>query len=296
MLLLLTVSGDGTSDRIVDSLGDGVFRYNFDQISDYKLSFGIDGFEIINPKGRRICSDEARCVFWWKAFSASESQLDKFFIAEAKYLFFELYNWFQNRGSVKGNSIRFHDRYGKIGILAEAAKYFLVPKTIYSFGLLGEELVPYEHRITKSLSSQQTSNGSVLFTTDVSSKALDPSFPWFLQEKITSKSDITCLLVKDEIFSFHRDRSVLKGLDWRAEQSFDPYVEEWLPYKLSASQKTSLLSLSSDLGVDWGRYDLMLGEDGELIFLEFNANGQFVFLDYWEKYGIMDAVVKYLQA
>ena len=296
MLLLLTISGDGTSDRIVDRLGDGVFRYNFDQISDYKLSFGLDGFEIINPKGRRICSGEARSVFWWKAFLASESEVDKFFIAEGKYIFYEIYNWFQNRGSVRGNSNRFHDRFGKITILAEASKYFSVPKTVYSYGLLGEEFVPYNCRITKSLSSQQTSNGSVLFTTDVSSKDLDPNFPWFLQEKIASKYDITCFLVKDRIFPFYRDRSLLKGLDWRAEQTFDPYVEEWLPYPLSASQKSSLLSLSSKLGVNWGRYDFMLSENGDLVFLEFNANGQFVFLDYWGKYGVMDAVIEYLQS
>ncbi len=33
---------------------------------------------------------------------------------------------------------------------------------------------------------------------------------------------------------------------------------------------------------------------GELVFLEYNANGQWVFLDYQQKYGLLRSVVKYL--
>lgn len=295
MLLLLTISGDGTSDRIVDRLGSGVFRYNFDQLSQYKLRFGVDAFEIINPAGHRISSEDARSVFWWKAFSAVEHELDKFFVAEGKYIFFEIYNWFQDRGMVKGNSVRFHNRFGKISILSKARKHFNVPETVYTFGLLGEDIVPKNNRITKSLSSEPTSNGTVLFTTDVSNKSLDPAFPWFLQTKLTSRYDITCFLVNGNLFCFSRDRKMLSGLDWRAEQTFDPNVQEWEPYSLSEAETKALLELSAELGVEWGRYDFMLGEEGELVFLEFNANGQFVFLDFWEKHGIMDAVIEYLE-
>ena len=88
---------------------------------------------------------------------------------------------------------------------------------------------------------------------------------------------------------------MLSGLDWRAEQTFDPNVQEWEPYSLSEAETKALLELSAELGVEWGRYDFMLGEEGELVFLEFNANGQFVFLDFWEKHGIMDAVIEYLE-
>jgi len=295
VLLLLTVSGDGTSDRIIERLGEKVFRYNFDQLSHYKLRFGVDGFEIVNPVGFSITSNNARSAFWWKAFSAAEAGVDKFFIAEGKYIFHELYAWFSKQGKVKGNSIRFHDNLGKIALLKEAQNFFSIPKTIYSYGLLGEQAVPKNNRITKSLTSEQASDGTVLFTADVSSKELDPKFPWFLQEKIDSSFDVTCFLVGKKIFAFSRDRKTLKGLDWRAEQTFDANIEEWVPYKLSSSEQNSLLCLSSKIGVDWGRYDFLLNTNGELVFLEFNANGQFVFLDYWNKYGVMDAVIKYLQ-
>jgi hypothetical protein len=133
-----------------------------------------------------------------------------------------------------------------------------------------------------------------LFTTDVSGKNLSPEHPWFLQEKLSSRFDVTCVLVGTMVFSFARDRTHLKGLDWRSEQTFDVNVEEWTPFELSAENTDRLLRLSAEIGVEWGRYDFMLNKYDELVFLEFNANGQFVFLDYWNKFGIMDAVISYL--
>jgi len=41
---------------------------------------------------------------------------------------------------------------------------------------------------------------------------------------------------------------------------------------------------ASGFYVDWSK----------LIFLEYNANGQFVFLDYNNQFGLLDAVVDYL--
>jgi hypothetical protein len=40
----------------------------------------------------------------------------------------------------------------------------------------------------------------------------------------------------------------------------------------------------------------MLTAAGEIKFLEFNANGQWVFLDFHEKYGLLDCVVEYLKS
>jgi hypothetical protein len=216
-------------------------------------------------------------------------------LSERKYIFTELYNWFDDNGVIKGNSARYHDSFGKIRTLSKAKEYFKIPQTVYSYGLLGESLVPRNNRVTKSLSSSLTSDGMALFTTDVSGKNLSPEHPWFLQEKISSRFDVTCVLVGKKIFSFARDRANLRGLDWRAEQNFDVNVEEWTPLELSAGNTDRLLRLSVEIGVEWGRYDFMINESDELVFLEFNANGQFVFLDYWDKFGIMDAVISYLR-
>lgn len=294
MLLLLTSSGDGTSDRLAQNLKEKVFRLNFDQLPEFKIKFDLHGWSIENPVGRKISSESATSVIWWKAFIASPAAYDHYLKAESKYFFREIYSWFYDYGKVKGNSIDFHNQYGKLRICRLASKYFRTPQSLITYQLEGEGSVDKSNRIVKSLSSEMVAERKALFTTDVSNKSLDPKFPWFIQEKIEAKSDLTFFIVGEKIFGFERSRNELKGLDWRAEQKFQVDTDEWMPYQFSSVFASKLHQLNRDLGVDWGRYDFMLDHNDEIHFLEFNANGQWVFLDFKEKYGLLDAVVRYL--
>jgi hypothetical protein len=295
MILLLTSSGDGTSDRLSQKLGDQIFRLNFDQLPEFKISFSCDEWNIENPVGRRISSSTAKAVLWWKAFVAAPEGYERFLKAEAKYFFWELYSWFRSQGKIKGNPPDFHNRFGKVQICKLAQSYFLVPKTLVTYQLLNEQFVPIENRIVKSLSSEMLENNKSLFTTDVSNKKLDPKFPWFIQEKVTANFDLTMFVVGAKVFGFSRDRSKLEGLDWRSEQNFNMKSDEWLPFTITDEVKYKIHSLNKDLGIEWGRYDFLVNANDEIIFLEFNPNGQWVFLDYQNKYGLLDSVVEYLK-
>lgn len=296
MLLLLTSAGDGTSDRLAYKLGNQVFRLNFDQLPEYKISFELNKWYVENPVGRSISSDVATTVLWWKAFAATAEGYDKYLREESKYFFRELYSWFNDHGTIKGNPIDFHNSYGKMRIGKIASKYFDVPDSLITYQLNNELAVPKHNRIVKSLTSELVADGKALFTSDVSNRELDPNFPWFLQEKIEAKSDLTFFIVGKKIFGFERSRSALTGLDWRAEQSLDGSIEEWFPFETTNGFKDKLARLNNDLGIEWGRYDFMLTTDGKIKFLEFNANGQWVFLDFYEKYGLLDCVVEYLKS
>ena len=57
----------------------------------------------------------------------------------------------------------------------------------------------------------------------------------------------------------------------------------------------SLRMLSAELDLEFGRYDFMLDDSGALAFLEVNANGQWVFLDITDKYGLLDCVVTWMK-
>ncbi len=296
MLLLLTSAGDGTSDRLAHKLGNQVFRLNFDQLPEYKISFELNKWYVENPVGRFISSDLATRVLWWKAFAATAESYDKYLKEESKYFFRELYSWFKDHGTIKGNPIDFHNSYGKMRIGKIASKYFDVPDSLITYQLSNEIAVPKHNRIVKSLTSELVAEGKALFTSDVSNRELDPNFPWFLQEKIEAKSDLTFFIVGKKIFGFERSRSALAGLDWRAEQSLDGSIEEWFPFETTTEFKDNLARLNNELGIEWGRYDFMLTADGKIKFLEFNANGQWVFLDFYEKYGLLDCVVEYLKS
>ncbi|HQR83184.1 MAG TPA: hypothetical protein PK283_09775, partial [Thiotrichales bacterium] len=128
MLLLLTGSKDGTSDRIIAMMGNQVFRLNYDLWSDYQMAFSPDGWQISNPSGRVISSDSVSRVLFWKPFDYFLT-VDKLVSSEIKYVFRELYDWCVTRGMLRGTPFYFHQKHGKINILSIAKKYFDIPKT-----------------------------------------------------------------------------------------------------------------------------------------------------------------------
>lgn len=294
MLLLITGSDNRTSDKIVSKLEANVFRLNYDIWFEYTFSFSPDGWNISNPSGHTINSKIVSSVFYWKAFNYPVT-CDKLTEGEIGYIFRELYEWCIHRGMLRGNPFYFHQRLGKLNILNIAQKYFKTPKSLVSIGLLNTDDFS-SSVVIKSLSSEVTSDYKAVITTEVDIDDLDPAYPWFLQEKVESYWDITVFVCGDKLFSFRRDRTDLKGVDWRAEQGLGTIEKrEWIPFELDITSSQLVTDLSGELGVNWGRYDFMLNYDNELIFLEFNANGQWGFLDPLDEYGLLEQVVRYLQ-
>lgn len=297
MLLLITGSYDGTADRLVLSYGENIFRLNYDLWQDYQLAFKNDGWLIRSPSGLEITSDTVSAAYWWKAFSYF-TQDDRMVKSEVKYVLRDIYGWCQSRGIAKGNSIDFHNRFGKLTIIGLASKYFSVPKTLVAFNGCQFQEMNSSPVVAKSLSSELSDNEGALMTTEVELDKLDPSYPWYLQHKIESNWDVTVFYCGGNVFPFRRSREGLKGLDWRADQSLEALLqEEWQPMTCNRTFASNLKALSSDLGIDFGRYDFMtIGDTDELAFLEFNANGQWVFLDPFNKHGLLSAVTKWLKA
>jgi hypothetical protein len=295
MLLLITSSLDGTSDRLVDKFGAEVFRLNYDLWKDYQLSYDNDGWEVINPSGLSINSKTVTCAYWWKAFSAWPLNQDKYITAEVKYIFRDIYGWCLRHNLVKGNSTDFHNNFGKMNIINMAKNYFSVPQTLVTIGNHNLNNLSGKTTVVKSLASSISDDKTVMFVSEVPLDKLDPSYPWQLQEKIDSKWDITVFYCNKRSFAFKRSRDNLKGLDWRAAQDLKYKDQEWFPYDLNHTQEKSIINLSKDLGIEFGRYDFMENVSGGLEFLEYNANGQWVFLDITNKYGLLDHVVVWLK-
>ena len=295
MLLLITGSQDPTSSLLVLQIGsEHVFRFNYDLFKDYTLEFTPNYWKISNPTGHSIDSNNVTSCFWWKAFNFYLMDQEKFVVEEVKYIFRELYHWCRLRGITKGNPHDFHNHMGKMNILSIASRYFKTPSTLTSIGLGGVQSLGEMPIVAKSFTSGLTVTNKALMTTAVSKESLHPDFPWFLQELLSSKADITIFICGKSFFAYSRDRSQLKGLDWRAEQNFqDMAAKEWFRFDLSTQLQKSVMEFCAVLDVDWGRLDLM-EVDSEMVFLEFNANGQWVFLDYSGKDGLVKTVSEYL--
>ena len=143
------------------------------------------------------------------------------------------------------------------------------------------------------LTSGLTTTNKALFTTVVDAAKLDPRYPWYLQEKVEANSDLTIFVCGKRHFAFERDRTGLKGLDWRNQDDIFSLEQKWKPFSLTTKQSKAVSAFLKHCAVDWGRIDFLL-TGSKLVFLEYNANGQFGFLDPKHEYGILDCVVDYL--
>jgi hypothetical protein len=219
---------------------------------------------------------------------------EKFIAEEVKYIFREIYGWFLARSITKGTNPEFHRFKGKIQILNAASAYFEIPKTVCGWGsAIRSEARSKKRIVAKSLTSGLTTTNKALFTTEVDCAKLDPRYPWYLQEKIDADADLTIFVCGKRYFAFERDRSGLKGLDWRNQEDSFNAEQKWTRFSLTKQHREAVSAFLHQIGVDWGRIDF-LRTGSKLVFLEYNANGQFGFLDTKHEFGIFDTVVEYL--
>ena len=255
MLLVLTGSKDGTADLLFSKIGNKGFRFNYDIFSDYSVVVRPESWSIENPTGLKITNSTATAAFWWKAFNFFVEEED-YVAEEVKYIFREIYGWFLARSLTKGNSPEFHRFNGKIQILNAASAYFEIPKTICGWGdAIKSRTWSRKGLVAKSLTSGLTTTNKALFTTEVDSSKLDHRYPWYLQEKVDAESDVTIFVCGKRLFAFERNRSGLKGLDWRNQEDMFSLEQKWTPFSLSKAQSDAVAAFLLKLGVDWGRLD-----------------------------------------
>lgn len=289
----MTGSIDGTADLLFSRLGDKAFRFNYDIFSDYEVELHPHKWSIKNPTGLSINNSTASAAFWWKAFNYFIKD-EEYISEEVKYIFREIYGWFLSRGLTKGTSPDFHRFRGKLNLLQTAGAFFTIPESACGWGWSLSKALPNSNAtVAKSLSSGLTTTNKALFTTEVNLSKLDYRYPWFLQERIDAISDVTVFICGDKLFSFERIRTGMKGLDWRNQDDVFDIEQKWNPIVLSKNDLNNTKNFTKEIDVDWGRIDF-LKRGNELIFLEYNANGQFGFLDDLNTHGVFDAVVDYL--
>ena len=295
MLLILTGLGDGTADALVDHMRGDFFRLNLDDFASYEFELSSNHWKIRNPAGLEISSETSTRCLWWKPFMYQLSH-DRYVQQEVKVIAQNIYSWFLARNLVVGNPPFLEDQWGKLRQADVASEFFDVPRQICGWGeeflKTAQKIFGQDPVVVKSLAAQLTDSGKAVFTTEVDLRLLDSTVPWYIQAKVVSDFDVTILFAGDSFFAFSKSRKSLTSLDWRKDQFSDP--EPWSPYELSTAEKDSLANFSRELSINWGRADFLLVE-GQLVFLEINPNGQWVFLDPSNKTGLLTSVAEYIE-
>lgn len=270
-------------------MSGGVFRLNTDIIRDYYVNWTKKGFHLADPSGRAVDSTSIKSVLWRKPFNSDlynqTDHEDSFFYSECRYAVREMYNLCRAAGAnvlVEEGAER---RLGKPRQLAIAARYFQVPDWRI---VLGIDLHVSQNIIVKSMSGDQVSGDSVLYTSRVDGETLDKSHIWLTQQAINKDSDLTVVYVDGSCFGFEC-QTFANAVDWR-EKISEMSIDDWQLIELDSNFIKNIQSFMRECGLRYGRLDFVT-KGQSYYFLEVNPNGQWAWLDLSGKNGLLAAMV-----
>jgi hypothetical protein len=295
-----TNSHDVTTDLLVSKLGsERIFRFNFDLWPDYELRLQPLGFQIKNPSGRIIGDMDIAKFLWRKPKRAKELAPDLPVSDRSNYIEEEF--WYMMREVVNLLWMRqrlvlvepFADgRCGKLVQANIASRYLVVPSFVSVFGGTAPIHIS-ERSVVKSLSSTRLGESSTFYTTEVKDAELDPAVPWTIQQLVEADKDVTIVAVRDQVFAFELARGpfIERTLDWR-ELATQYVTDDWVPHRLPPEIEAGVKAIMHDLGLHFGRIDMLFSKATGYHFLEVNPNGEWGWLDPSGSHGLLDKILQ----
>lgn len=297
---LYTNSYDATVDLLISRLGsDAVFRFNLDLWRDYAIEIRPDGFWLEDPTGRRLTSENVAKAVWRKPLGQRElpgqsgdgrSSEEAYLEDEVSYAMDELVNLLWREQKLVLVEPRAYKRVGKLVQMRLAAGLLDVPPWKFVRGRRSHPA--FLRPVVKSLGGSPVGDRSVLFTSRADEAELDPASAWFIQEYVPAVADVTVVYVRGDLYAFELPRSPFleRTVDWR-EAAAESGQCAWSPHELPGNVGTAIGIYMQRLALDFGRLDLLLGDDGKYAFLEVNPNGEWAWLDPDGRHGLLDRMV-----
>jgi glutathione synthase/RimK-type ligase-like ATP-grasp enzyme len=118
--------------------------------------------------------------------------------------------------------------------------------------------------------------------------------PVILQEFIEKRLELRVTLVGDEVYAASIDTSQASDsakVDWR---HYDWANTPYRVHSIDRGFKEKIRNVASDIGIVYGAFDLILGIDGEMYFLEVNPQGQWLWIEDLTDLPISRSVARWL--
>lgn len=286
MLLLLTVSIDRTADVLVALCGKRglpVFRFNIDLWQSYRFIWTREGFDICDPTGRSLSSNEVTACLWrrpsllytpdWQGGTVDDRKATE---AELSALVLEIGEWARATRRLRLIEPMATRRAGRLIQMTVAAEFFTVPEWIAGWGFRR----PLGRRMVKRFAPEALgpARNQFIYVQSVDAERLSPDYPWITQDIGHGDRDATVLFVHGRCFGFEMEqtRDELAVEDWRT--LIGSASDRWRPWALSPAVQQKIVAYMGRLGLRYGRLDFLVDEN-EATFLEVNPNGQFGWLD-----------------
>lgn len=117
--------------------------------------------------------------------------------------------------------------------------------------------------------------------------------PVTFQEEIPKAFEVRANIVGSRCLAIRIEsqRSEISSVDWRR---YDVMNTPYLPHQLPVDIEAKCLRLCQMLGLEFGAIDLICTPDGAYVFLEVNANGQFLWAEQLSGVRVSDAIARLL--
>lgn len=293
MILILTNSKDVTTDILMPHLTPhaDVFRFNIDLWKEYSWSIDADGYELRDPAGRICRESEVGAVYDRKVmFDPVRIDVPAAGSAEAWLRNEVLLIWsgIKDLAVHKGKCALIHPSpkgtWYKMRQMRHASTYFNVP----AWQMLHAAPVELAGAVVcKTNGVEPMGKGQILTVNRIDATRLDNSFPWFLQEEIISAThDVTVAYVNGKLFA----SEIPRGGSTDCRIAAFNNTASWSPCELKSHEQEAICCMMRETGLSFSRIDFLRGADGALHFLEFNPNGQFVWMDIKNERGMLSCI------
>lgn len=302
MHLIFTSSQDVTSDMLIDRMPSCTLRINNDRSEDHEIQVNAQGFQITDKHNRSVSEKTLITAILRKPAPITNETGD------------EALHTFRETSAAHGSLLQLLEHIWPEKLPISPSRVREVTKFVQLYTANGIfELAPWaftthpersglaDDVVIKTLSGMPFSAGSgsssstFIYVQPVKTSELADGYPWFLQETIDARFDLTVLFIDGRLFAQRLDRQTFKGLDWRKHIGTEMdagWENVALPQRLSRK----IDEYMGKLRLRFGRLDFLVKADDldDSLFLEVNPNGQWAWMDLKMNNGIFDAMVEFL--
>jgi len=302
MHLIFTSSQDVTSDMLIDRMPGCTLRINNDRSQDHELQVNAQGFCITDKHNRSVSEKTLITAILRKPAPITTETGD------------EALHTFRETSAAHGSLLQLLEHAWPEKLPISPSRVREVTKFVQLYTAKGIfELAPWaftthpersglaDDVVVKTLSGMPFSAGSgntsstFIYVQPAKTSELADGYPWFLQETIEARFDLTVLFIDGRLFAQRLDRRTFKGLDWRKHIGTEMDAR-WENVALPQRLSHKIVEYMRKLRLRFGRLDFLVKADDldDSLFLEVNPNGQWAWMDLKMNNGIFDAMVEFL--
>lgn len=303
-ILVVTNSKDLTVDYIINKYSNEVpiYRFNVDRFSEYQITFSNNEscFFTISNQHWALNSSQIGSVYYRKPELPDLSEYEeRYRLLMQRELITFIEGIVETVGDIaltRPSVLRRADNKILQLKLAQKVGFHIPFSLITNSSKEARHLTNQSKSIVKPLSygriiDKQKNRLGIIQTNLVDSTTdfigLDLS-PAYFQHYISKDTEIRVTIVGRDVFAVEINSS--NPIDWRKQ---DAKIE----YKLTEIPKEIInkcFELMDELFLEFGAFDFII-HSGEYIFLEVNANGQWLWLEEATKVNISGAIINYLK-